>query len=194
MEEKKSAKAQQDARDALQSKYMTNLPQLDPEEKARMKMGKRPLRVTIFDIVILLIILGVGFAVYFLGGKEASAQTVPLRYTIELTDLPEGFSEKIQVGDAITDNIKNYAMGNVVAVEAQSYKKLLDDVENSRVVEAEIPGRETVVITLEAQVTETESEYRVNGSYLVRSGLEVAAKGPGYAGTGFILTVERQGN
>ena len=57
--------------------------------------------------------------------------------------------------------------------------------------ESEIEGRETEIVTLEAPVTESESDFKVNGYYTVKSGLEVAAKGPGYAGRGYILTVER---
>ena len=182
---------QLDAIDKKRNELTKNWLESDPADQRRRQMGKRPLRISLFDIIIIAIIICCGFAVYFLTGKEVAAQTKKLRYTIELTDLPEGFSEKIEVGDSITDNIKNYHMGTVVDVEAEPYKKLLEDPVNGRKVEAEIPGRETAVITLEADVTESDSELRVNGSYLVRTGLEVAAKGPGYAGNGYILTIER---
>ena len=54
-----------------------------------------------------------------------------------------------------------------------------------------MPNRERDLVTVEANVTESASDLKVNGYYTVKVGLEVAVKGNGYAGRGYILNIER---
>ena len=54
-----------------------------------------------------------------------------------------------------------------------------------------MPGKEREIITVEANVTESNSDLKVNGYYTVKVGLEVSAKGNGYSGKGYILDIER---
>ena len=152
---------------------------------------KKRFRINIVDIIILAVIAAIAFGVYSFTHKETAIQTKNIRYTIELTDNPVGFSENIEIGDQITDNIKNYYMGTVVEKETVPYKKLVQDKVNGVWKESEVEGRETVILTLEAPVSESGADFKVNGYYIVKAGLEVAAKGPGYAGRGYVLTVER---
>lgn len=180
-----------DAMEEMRRKAMTNLPELDEESKRRLRMTRRHYKPNLFDIVIILVILALGVGVYLFANREVAAETKTLRYTIELSDMPEGFSEKVEVGDDLTDNIKNYYMGKVVQVDAVPFTKLADDMENGKILDSVVPERESVLIVVEANVTESASEFRVNGNFLVKAGLEIAAKGPGYAGEGYILTVER---
>lgn len=155
-------------------------------------MSKKKFKINIFDIVIVAIVVVVAVVAYKFTHKEVAIETKTIQYTFELTDNPEGFTELISVGDEITDNIKNYYMGKVVSVEKTPYTKLVEDFETGTYKEAVVEGRETAIITLEAPVTENNGNLNVNGYYTVKAGLEVAAKGHGYAGRGFILSVDRQ--
>lgn len=154
-------------------------------------MEKKKFKINIVDIIILLIVVAVAFIGYSFMNKGTVVETKNIRYTIELIDNPVGFSENIEIGDDITDNIKNYYMGKVVEKEAVPYKRMIEDGENGLWREVECEGRESVIITLEAPAVESAVDFKVNGYYIVRGGLEVAAKGPGYAGRGYILTVDR---
>ncbi|MGL4790621.1 MAG: hypothetical protein ACRCW1_04345, partial [Anaerotignaceae bacterium] len=71
--------------------------------------------------------LAIAVVGYRYANREVAQVTVPIRYTFELTDNPEGFTDLVKVGDDITDNVKNYYMGKVVAVEKLDYKYLVDD-------------------------------------------------------------------
>ena len=82
-------------------------------------------------------------------------------------------------------------MGTVVAVEAEPHKAVFADYKNGKYSEGEISELETVIITLEADVSETDSALIVDGNYVVRAGKEIAVKGQGYAGKGYIVSVER---
>ena len=154
-------------------------------------MEKKRFRINWFDIVIIAIIIVGAIFVYKFTHKEVAVETKTIRYTFELIDNQEGFADLIEVGDEITDNIKNYYMGKVVEVKSAPYKKLVQDKETGVFKEAEVDGRETAIVTVEAPVTESAGDYKVNGYFLVKAGLEIAAKGNGYAGRGFILNVER---
>ncbi|MCI1959128.1 MAG: DUF4330 domain-containing protein [Clostridia bacterium] len=154
-------------------------------------MEKRRHRINLFDIVIFAVIIIAAVIGYRYLNREKVVGTSKLRYTIELRDNPDGFSNNIHIGDDITDNVKNYYMGKVVDVKVEPCKKLIADTVDGAVKESECEGKETDILTLEADVTDDGANYRVNGYYTVKAGLEVAAKGNGYAGRGYILTVDR---
>ena len=97
--------------------------------------GKKKFKINFFDIVIVIVVIAIGAVVYAMTNKEVVQETKTIRYTIELVNQNEGFTENINVGDDIYDNIKNYYMGKVVSVEAVPYKKLIPDSENGRVLE-----------------------------------------------------------
>ena len=150
-------------------------------------------RPNLFDIVIVLIILAVGAVLYLMLRPTASnvVQTTPMRYTIEMLNLPEGTHELMQVGDKIIDASRTYPMGTVVAVEAVPYTVETVDQENNVVRQAAVPGYETVLLTLEANMVVTDSSITTEGGYLVRVGLSTKAKSENYAATGYIVGIER---
>lgn len=154
-------------------------------------MEKKRWRINLFDIVIILVVLCLGIALYAFTHKTVVVETKKVTYQLEMIECPEGFAEKIHVGDKLTDNIKNYHMGTVVAVEAEPATKLGDDRVNGAIVERPLPGLETIKLTVEANVTESNSDLKVDGGYVVKAGKEIAVKGNGYAGKGYILTVNR---
>lgn len=156
-----------------------------------MRIVEKKFKINIFDIVIIVILLALAIFVYKYTHKEVAVETKPIRYTFELTDNQIGFTDLIEVGDEITDNVKNYYMGKVVAVEKVPHKELTENVQTGEIMDAEMPGKETAIVTVEANATESASDFKVNGYFVVKAGIEVAAKGPGYAGRGYILSIER---
>ncbi|MBS4960091.1 MAG: DUF4330 family protein [Clostridiales bacterium] len=154
--------------------------------------SKKKFRINIFDIVILAVVVIVGAGFYLFTHREVVQETKTISYTLEITEVPVGFSENIKPGDKITDSVKNYYMGNVVEVDAQKSTRIVDDYETGRKVEAVVPGKETVILTLETSVIDTAANLTVESGYVVKAGKEANIKGPGYAGTGYILTVNRE--
>ena len=150
-------------------------------------------RPNLFDIVIVLIILAVGAVLYLMLRPTASSvvQTTPMRYTVEMLNLPEGTHELMHVGDQVIDSSKNYAMGTVVDIQVMPYTVDADDRENNVTRQAPVPGYETVWLTLEANMVVTDSSITTEGGYLVRVGLSTKTKGDNYAATGYIVAIER---
>lgn len=159
--------------------------------KEAEKVENKKHKINIFDIVVVIVVAVIAVAGYKYLHREKIAETKTIRYTFEMVDNYEGFSDLIHVGDDITDNVKNYYMGKVVDVKSEPYTRLINDVETGTVKEAVVPNRERELVTVEANVTESASDLKVNGYYTVKVGLEVAVKGNGYAGRGYILDIER---
>ena len=147
-----------------------------------MAENKKKFKINFFDIVIILIVVCVGAGVYFFTHKSPPAATKKLTYVVELN---------IRIGDDLTENTKNYNMGKVVDVETVPYSKITPDYENNAYVDSVDPYYSTVLITVEADVTETASSYAVDGQYVVRAGTQVFVKGEGYAGEGYIVKINR---
>ena len=117
--------------------------------------GKKKFKINFFDIVIVIVVIAIGAVVYAMTNKEVVQETKTIRYTIELVNQNEGFTENINVGDDIYDNIKNYYMGKVVSVEAVPQKKINSgELKWEELSESTIEGRETAIIVIEANVTE----------------------------------------
>ena len=159
--------------------------------KEAEKVENKKHKINIFDIVVVIVVAVIAIAGYKYLHREKIAETKTIRYTFEMIDNYEGFSDLIHVGDDITDNVKNYYMGKVVDVKSEPYTKLVNDIETGTVKEAVVPNRERDLVTVEANVTESASDLKVNGYDTVKVGLEVAVKGNGYAGRGYILNIER---
>ena len=152
---------------------------------------KKKFKLNIFDIVIVVIVLCIGVGLYVFTHRETTIDTKKLTYKIELNDAAPGLADYIHEGDQLYENTKNYSMGNVVSVETVPYTKITQDYENERYVNSVDPTSERVIITVTANVTETDSAYAVNGQYIVRAGNEIFVKGPGYAGEGYVIQIER---
>ena len=158
-----------------------------------MAVAGKKFKFNVFDIIVIIAVICIAAAGYkFMNrGKDTVSSTKTIRYTIELTEKPVGFSALVKEGDSLTDNIKNYNMGKVVSVSTEPFTDIVEDYENGKYAEGVTEELENVIIVVEANVTESESAFRVDGNYVVRAGKEIAVKGRGYAGTGFIISVER---
>ena len=124
-------------------------------------MSEKKWKLNFFDIIIVIVVIAVAGGLYVFTHKDKVVETKVLRYNIELTECPVGLSKKINIGDKLTDNVKNYYMGKVAAVEAFECKKLGEDRESGQIRESIVPDAENIIITVEADVTESASDLRV---------------------------------
>ena len=91
----------------------------------------------------------------------------------------------------MVDTVKKYKMGIVEDVKISPAQELVKDYETGRIILSDIPEKYTAVVKMTAEGTETDSALTVAGGYEVRAGISVTARGPGYYGSGMILSVER---
>lgn len=157
----------------------------------RIDRTEKKRKFNVFDIVIVVVVIAIAGGIYTFTHRAKAMETQLLRYSLELNECPEGFSQYIKVGDSITDNVKNYNMGVITSVEARPSVRLGEDKINGNVVESTLEGKETVILVVEANVVEDGADFKVDGGYVVKAGKDVSVKGNGYAGRGYILTIGR---
>jgi len=157
------------------------------------------LRLNLFDGIIILLALAAGAFLAWSTLKPAvPAAPDPgtqstVRYTVRFQRWATGTSALIGENDQIADNIKNFEIGRVVAVEAVPALMQVLDHENHRYVWAEAEDFEDVLVTIEAPCVVTDESITVGGGYQVRTGAMAYLKGEGYLGSGPIVSVEQGG-
>lgn len=167
------------------------------------KQSRRPGWLpNVFDLVIIAIAIICGAVFLWVtgalggssgGGEQStgSSGARTLRYTIELTQMYGDSAYLIEEGDTIVDGVRKYEMGTVVSVEVGDSITYSHDLENGTYIPVAVPGYKTATVVLETECSESGTEIMVDGGYLVRCGLSVQVRGPGYAGSGTILSIER---
>lgn len=164
--------------------------------EAKQTKGRPGWLPNLFDLIIiaLVVILAAGFLWWkgILGGTgTSSSSTRTVRYTIELTQMYGDSAQLIQVGDTIVDGVHKYTMGTVVSVDVGDCIVSSHNYETGTYESVVMPGYQTATVVLESECSETDTQIMVGGGYVIRGGLSVTVRGPGYAATGSILSVER---
>ena len=159
-------------------------------------MSEKKRKINFFDVVIIALVAVLCVAVLVIRSKSAASSTTAaqmqtLQYTIELNAVPDQMSDAIAIGDSLTEGVKNYNLGNVVDVQVEAATDQTPIASEGRYVEKEIPEMEKIFLTVEAQVTESDSSFAIDGAYVVRAGNTVSVKGPGYAWEGMVVSVNR---
>lgn len=160
------------------------------------KQNKPRWKLNIFDIIIIAAVVvaaGVLIFIWRNSGKSSNvAATRSVHYTVELSNMLEGTSLKIKKGDTIMDSTKKYIIGTVTNMMTEPATKPEPNYETGDTIPSVIPGRETVFIEILCDCSESASEIMTESGYLIRIGNEVTAAGPGYAGKGYVVAIERE--
>ena len=161
------------------------------------KPNKPRFIISIIDIIIIAVVVVAAAALLLVwrsSGKSSNtaANAKPIHYTIELNGMVGGTAGKIKAGDTILDSDKKFIMGTV---ESVAVGPAMSPAKNSQTGDTrltEVPGRESAKIVLLCDCSSTESQITAASGYVVRVGNEVHAAGPGYAGVGYVIGVNRE--
>ena len=158
-------------------------------------------RLTLFDIVIIAVVIVVGAVLVWFTGmaggsgdtgeEQGPADTGTLHYTIELRQMVGESAYLIQEGDQLLDRVRKYSIGTVVSVEVGDAVTYAHNMEEGTYVPVTVPGSLTATVVVESPYTVSGRDILVDGGYVIRTGLDVQVSGPGYAGSGSIITLER---
>ena len=155
-------------------------------------MEKKKHRFNLFDVIVILVIVVLAAAVYIISHREQTlAETVMATYTVEIADVPSGASDCIEIGAAVTDNIKNYSCGTVVGVEELPYQVAVDNTVTGNRDYAVVSGRSFVLITIEVPVLESDTGLETPEGYDVRMAASTSITAGDFYGAGYIIRVER---
>lgn len=161
------------------------------------KENRPRLKISIFDVVIIAVVIIAAGALIFvwrLSGKSSGAAiiTKPIHYAIELNGMAAGTADKIKEGDIIMDSKKKFIMGTVESVSVLPATTPEKNLETGDTIQSQVPDKETALIELITEVSSSDSEIKAASGYIIRVGEEVQATGPGYAGLGYVVTVDRE--
>ncbi len=160
------------------------------------KQKKPRWKLNIFDMIIIAVVIIAAGALLFIwrysGKSDSAVVTAPVHYSIELNGMLQGTSEKINVGDTIMDSTKKFIMGTVVSVTPGPATTPETNRETGDTLPSVVPGKESAVIELVCDCSSSDTEIKAESGYLIRVGVEVSASGPGYAGKGYVVAIERE--
>lgn len=169
-----------------------------------MEENKKPIhwKLNLFDLLVLIVAVVAVAAVVFLRyqqqqrqqqAQDAAAQSgvVTVRYTIELTEMPLQAAQLIQPGDALTERTRKESLGTVESVDVALSRTLTKDQTTGNYYFTEIPERYTATIVVTSSASDSDRAIVTEGSMEIRAGTSIRVYGPGYYGTGYIISVDR---
>ncbi|HHT17453.1 MAG TPA: DUF4330 family protein [Papillibacter sp.] len=154
-------------------------------------------KLNVFDVIIMAVVLVAAAALIIVwrnsGRSNISVmESRPVRYRIEINGMVPDSAIAIESGDLIYDSVKKYALGTVQDVTLEPARRLSKDMETGRTILAEIPDRLTAVIDVVCDCYDSESTVSTTSGYTLRVGQNVFVAGPGYAGSGYIVSILRE--
>ncbi len=157
------------------------------EEEPKIK------KVNVLDIFIILIVLFAcifGYSYMNKGNTIVTNNTQKVVYKIRTTESFPKVYDAIAEESTLYDSLKNINIGKIISKETVPSTRYGVDKKNKKVVETEITNKMDITLTIEADATITDKSISVNG-YELKVGNEAYIKGKGYAGMGYVISIER---
>ena len=161
-------------------------------------MNTRKLRFNGVDVLLILIALAAAFVllkVFVLndrgGDVQAGSDTVKIQYVVQLQNLDARFKESVHRGQAVEDAITRKSIGTVVGVEVHDFEKVVFDYDSGREIVSSVDGRITMLVTIEADVVETDRAFLADGCD-IRVGKQFSLMLPEIYGVGFCIRLDKE--
>ena len=146
--------------------------------------------INIVDLLIIILLLAlVAVGVKRFGNKAAVGEATTKKgvITAEIKDVRDVTAKNVKVGDPIYDYDKGTLIGKILTAEVEPYK---DETEyQGKFFNAEVPGKYRVIMTIDADVKETQDFYQV-GTEQIRVGAEMRIKNKSISSFMTILGIE----
>lgn len=163
-----------------------------------IKMKK--VKFNIIDFLIVLAVICAAFlCVTVLGNLKGistggGANQVKMRYSVEFTlrDKPilDEFLAAKERGDICYVSEKEKVPAKLVDVTYTPARKHTLDLETGELFFTDIPEKYDITVVLESDGTETENDLLAGGAAVIKVGDETSVKGKGYAGYGFVVSLD----
>lgn len=161
------------------------------------KPTKPHLKISIIDIIIIAIVIIAAVVLLMVwrssGKSSQGTNDKTIHYTIELSGMVSNTAKLIKQGDTIIDSDKKYIMGTVEEVTYAPTTTNVKNLQTGDTVQAQVPEKLTATVKLVSTGSATDAQILAGSGYTVRVGAVVHAAGPGYAGIGYIIGIDREG-
>ena len=147
--------------------------------------------INLIDLLIVLMLVGVVIAGFFAvsSGTFSGGERTDVYFTVEFLGVEDWFGEKIEPGDRVSDSVRGFYLGEVVDKEILPREINAWNAVEERIQRVEVPGEFTVLMTVKANGTVSDSEILAEGQP-IKVGKEMFIKGKGYAHEGYIVSIE----
>ena len=163
---------------------------------------KKNARFNLIDVCIILVIVCVIFGGIYviknLKGDTSSGKvedTVTIRYTVELKEEDEeilnAFLEAKDSDGFVYVGEKERAKAYIKEISYEEAKKQSTNLKTGEVKWTNIPNKYMLNVVLESEATETETDLKADGGAAIKVGDETSVKGKGFAGYGYIISLEK---
>lgn len=146
--------------------------------------------INIVDLLIIILLLAlVAVGVKRFGNKAAVGEATTKKgvITAEIKNVRDVTAKNVKVGDPLYDYDKGTLIGKILTADVEPYK---DETEyQGKFYNAEVPGKYRVIVTLDADVKETQDFYQV-GTEQIRIGAEMRIKNKSITSFMTILGIE----
>ncbi len=147
--------------------------------------------------IILILILAIVVGVYLLAGNNNAnsnvSQNAVAEFKVQFTeaeyDIYTKFNDKIASNETVWVGVKERFEGKISNVEVEPSKEITADLRTGKATIAQDPTLYDVTLTIKAEVVETDSAISASGTP-IRVGEEVAVRGKGVAGFGFVIDLK----
>lgn len=146
--------------------------------------------INIVDLLIIVLLLAlVAVGVKRFGNKVAVGEATTKKgvITAEIKDVRDVTAKNVKVGDPIYDYDKGTLIGKILTAEVEPYKDKTEY--QGKFFNAEVPDKYRVIVTLDADVKETQDFYQV-GTEQIRIGAEMRIKNKSITSFMTILGIE----
>ena len=119
-----------------------------------------------------------------------TTNTQKVIYQIKTTESLETVYELIEENATLYDSIKNINIGKVIKKEYEPSVRYAVDQIDKEIIATQIDNKIDITLTIEADANITDKLISVN-DYELKVGKDAYIKGKGYAGRGYIISIER---
>ena len=147
-------------------------------------------------LVILFIVAAIALGVYLLAGNSATTgetggvQNITAEYRVEFTqsepEVYESFLKALENGESVWVGEKERFEGKIMDVTYTPATKVITNYQTGEATLAEYPDLYDITVLLQSAAVETNDSITASGT-AIRVGNEVAVKGKGFAGYGFVV-------
>ena len=172
--------------------YARNVERIYKEMESEPKI-KRVNTLDVFIIIIVLLACVFGYMIINNDENVIIPQNkTKIVYQIRTNESLPTTYDMIEENTILYDSAKNFQIGTILKKEALPSERLDIDITSGKFVKTELPTNEFVdiLLTVEANADVNEKDINVGG-YVVKIGESIYIKGKGYAGTGYIVSIER---
>lgn len=173
-------------------KYTENIERIYEEMSSEPQIK----RLNMLDVfIILLVIIACIFGYKYVNSSDAPViqkNTTKVTYQIRTSESLQSMYDMISENTSIYDSTKNLFLGTIVKKEILDSERYEVDYENSTFTKSALPRGTAidVLLTIEADANISEQNISV-GDYVIKVGAPAYIKGKGYAGKGYITSIER---